>query len=50
MFPKRLRLEIIALLCAKAVLLGALYFVLVRPVERPDPGRAELIAHLTAGG
>ncbi len=50
MFPKKLRLEIIALLCAKALLLGAIYFVIVRPMERPDPGRAELLAHLTVGG
>ena len=49
MFPTRLRKEIIALLCLKALVLAVIYFAFIEPMERPEPGRAELIAHLTAG-
>jgi hypothetical protein len=46
MFPKRLRGEILLLLCAKVAALTAIYFLLVAPATRPEPDGAALRAHL----
>jgi hypothetical protein len=50
MFPIRLRKEIIALLCLKALALGVIYFGFIRPMEQPDPDKAAIVAHLTSRG
>ena len=50
MFPARLRKEIIALLCLKALVLGVIYFTFIAPAERPDPDKAAIMAHLTSRG
>jgi len=49
MFPRVLRLEIIALLAAKAALLAALYFLFFAP-HGPEPDPAALRAHLLQSG
>ncbi len=48
MFPKRLRAEIILLLCAKAAALTAIYFLFVAPAMRPEPDGTSMRAHLLA--
>ena len=49
-FPKLLRLEVIALLCLKAAVLIFIYFAFFAPVEKPEPnGQTVLIpAHQPA--
>jgi hypothetical protein len=49
MFPKRLRGEIILLLCAKAAALTAIYFLLIAPATRPEPDGASMRTHLLDG-
>ncbi|HTT83098.1 MAG TPA: hypothetical protein VMF67_06435 [Rhizomicrobium sp.] len=49
MFPRRLRGEIIILLCAKLVALTAIYFLLIAPAIRPEPDGAAMRAHLVDG-
>ena len=46
MFPKRLRGEIILLLCAKLAALTAIYFLFVAPAARPEPDGAAMRSHL----
>jgi hypothetical protein len=46
MFPKRLRGEIIVLLCAKLAALTAIYFLFVAPATRPEPDGAAMRSHL----
>jgi hypothetical protein len=46
MFPKLLRLEIIALLCLKALVLMVLYCAFFAPVERPEPSVQTVLTHL----
>jgi hypothetical protein len=38
MFPKAVRLEVIALLCLKALALTAIYFLFIAPHTGPEPG------------
>ena len=46
MFPKVLRVEIIALLAVKALALTVIYYLFIAPHTAPEPGAAELRAHL----
>jgi hypothetical protein len=46
MFPKKLRLEVIALLCLKAAALTAIYFLFMAPHTGPEPGADATRAHL----
>jgi hypothetical protein len=46
MFPKRLRGEIILLLCTKLAALTAIYFLFIAPVTRPEPDGAAMRTHL----
>jgi hypothetical protein len=46
MFPRMLRLEVIALLCLKALALAAIYFLFIAPHTGPEPGPAATRAHL----
>jgi hypothetical protein len=46
MFPKALRLEVIGLLCLKALALTAIYFLFIAPHAGPEPGPAATRAHL----
>lgn len=46
MFPKRLRAEIIFLLCAKAAALTAIYFLFIAPMIRPEPDATRMRIHL----
>jgi hypothetical protein len=48
MFPKALRLEVIALLCLKAAALTAIYFLFIAPHTEPEPGGDATRAHLLA--
>ena len=48
MFPKKLRLEVIALLCLKAAALTAIYFLFIAPHTGPEPDGAATRAHLLA--
>ena len=48
MFPVKLRREIVLLLCAKALLLFAIYQLLFAPLERPEPDGHAVRAHLFA--
>jgi hypothetical protein len=50
MFPIRLRKEIVALLCLKALALGVIYFAFIAPMEHPDPDKAAIMAHLISRG
>jgi len=50
MFPTRLRKEIVALLCFKALVLGVICFAFIAPMEHPDPDKAAIMAHLTSRG
>jgi hypothetical protein len=50
MFPTRLRKEIVVLLCLKALVLGVIYFSFIIPMERPEPDKAAIMAHLTSRG
>lgn len=50
MFPTRLRKEIIALLCLKALVLTLIYFAWVKPAEGPELDRGQILTHLTGGG
>ena len=46
MFPKALRLEVIGLLCLKAVALVAIYYLFMAPHTGPEPGGDATRAHL----
>lgn len=46
MFPKLLRLEVIALLCLKAVILTVIYYAFFAPVEKPEPTGQTVLTHL----
>ena len=46
MFPKVVRVEVIALLAAKAIALTVLYFLFIAPHTPPEPDAASLRAHL----
>lgn len=46
MFPKSLRLEVIGLLCLKALALTAIYFLFIAPHAGPEPGGDATRAHL----
>jgi hypothetical protein len=46
MFPKVLRIEIIALLAVKAAALTIIYFLFFAPNTAPEPDAASLRAHL----
>jgi|HubBroStandDraft_5_1064220.scaffolds.fasta_scaffold142115_2 hypothetical protein len=48
MFPLGLRREIIALLCAKALILFAIYQLFFAPLARPEPDGSAMRAHLIA--
>lgn len=48
MFPLGLRREIIALLCAKALILFAIYQIFFAPLARPEPDGGSMRAHLIA--
>jgi hypothetical protein len=50
MFSTRLRKEVVALLCFKALVLGVIYFAFIAPMEHPDPDKAAIMAHLTSRG
>jgi len=45
MFPKSLRVEVIALLCVKAAVLTLIYYVFVVPATKPEPDGMALRAH-----
>ena len=49
MFPKRLRGEIVLLLCIKAAALTAIYFLFVAPAIRPEPDGTAMRNHLIEG-
>jgi hypothetical protein len=49
MFPKTVRRDVIVLLCAKAVALTLIYFVLVKPALAPEPKATTMAAHLIGG-
>jgi hypothetical protein len=49
LFPKRLRGEIIILLCAKVAALTAIYFLFIAPAIRPEPDGAAMRTHLLGG-
>jgi hypothetical protein len=46
MFPRILRVEIIALLAVKAAALTVIYFLFIAPNTAPEPDAAGLRAHL----
>jgi hypothetical protein len=46
MFPKSLRLEVIGLLCLKALALTAIYFLFIAPHTGPEPDGLATRAHL----
>jgi hypothetical protein len=48
MFPVKLRREIVLLLCAKAILLVAIYQLFFAPIERPEPDGPAMGAHFFA--
>lgn len=50
MFPKLLRLEVIALLCLKAVVLLVIYYAFFAPVEKPEPNGQNVLTHLLSYG
>jgi phage shock protein PspC (stress-responsive transcriptional regulator) len=45
-FPKLLRLEVITLLCFKAVVLAAIYWAFIVPAEKPEPDSKAVLAHI----
>jgi hypothetical protein len=45
-FPKYLRLEVIALLCLKAAFLIVIYYAFFAPVEKPEPNGQTVLTHL----
>lgn len=50
MFPKVLRLEVIALLCLKAAVLLVIYYAFVAPAEKPEPNGQAVMAHIFKSG
>jgi hypothetical protein len=50
MFPKHLRLEVIALLCLKAAALTVIYFSFFAPATKPEPDGRAVLAHLYSPG
>jgi hypothetical protein len=46
MFPKSLRLEVIGLLCLKALGLIAIYYLFIAPHTGPEPDGAATRAHI----
>ena len=46
MFPKVLRLEVIALLCVKALALTAIYYLFIAPHSEPEPSGDAVRTHL----
>ena len=48
MFPLKLRREIVALLCLKALALFAIYQLLFAPLVRPEPDGSSVRAHFVA--
>jgi hypothetical protein len=44
-FPRLLRLEVIALLCLKGAVLIVLYYVFFAPVEKPEPNGQAVTTH-----
>lgn len=48
MFSLRLRREVIALLCAKAILLFVIYQLFFAPFAKPEPNGAAMRAHFLA--
>ena len=49
MFPSELRREIVLLLCAKAIVLLAIYQLLFAPLAKPEPDGRAMRTHLLAG-
>ena len=50
MFPLKLRREIVALLCLKAVALIAIYQFFFAPLTHPEPDGRAMRAHLLSEG
>jgi hypothetical protein len=50
MFPKVLRLEVIALLCVKAAVLVVIYYAFFAPAEKPEPNGQAVLAHFLNSG
>ena len=48
MFPRKLRFEIAALLCAKAIMLLCIYQLFFAPLVQPEPDGRAMRAHLIA--
>lgn len=46
MFPKALRVEVIGLLCLKALALVAIYYLFIAPHGGPEPDGAAMTNHL----
>jgi len=46
MFPKILRAEVIALLCAKAAALTAIYYLFIAPHQIPEPDGPAVRSHI----
>lgn len=46
MFPRALRLEVIGLLCLKALALTAIYYHFIAPHAGPEPGGEATRSHL----